>query len=336
MNHLTLNQNPSLGAWLNGIVDIGRHTDSNATARYFINFISNTIVINHIKLFRVEFTPSNSALLYDFFSLDQYQQASLEYRKIILVDKSQDYAPYIISNSDGTNTLLIAPIKLEDKQQLLLEINLDQYQEDDFSYLPFLIRAFVNQINLVDLNSRDSLTGLLNQRNYNEKIEQYVTLFDSSNNRREQSVSHCLAIADVDHFKKVNDKYGHLFGDDILIHIAGVFKQCFRNRDLVFRYSGEKFTIIINEVSMDTAEKILNRLRQTIEEYQFPLEIQISISIGFTSLDGATPDVLLDQAEKALYYAKEHGRNQVCFYQHLEQQGLLEPEEEQDSNIDFF
>jgi len=334
MNRLKIAGDSCLEAWMNGIVDLGRYTDSNSTARFFINFISNNIIINQIKLFRIEFSSNKSIMLYDYFSPVQCAKATPAYRDIILTKKQQ--IPYILNATNNTKTLIFAPIKTLDKQQLLLEINLDKYIAEDFIYLPFLVQAFVNQINLVDLNSRDSLTGLLNQRNYNEKIEQYVSLYDSSNNRREQTVKHCLAVADLDHFKRINNQYGHLFGDDILIHIAHILKESFRDRDLIFRYSGEKFTIIIHEVSVEVANNILERLRSNIIDYEFPLDIKISVSIGFTLMMGATPDVLFDHAEKALYYAKENGRNKVCLYEDLKQQGLLADQNEDDSNIDFF
>jgi len=337
MSQIKITGNPTLELWMNGIAELGKCTEINTSARFLVNFISNSVVINDIELCRIEFPPANQPIvLYDFFSPEQYRQAGSEQSAALMEEATESYTPYIVAAPDNTERLIIAPIITKSQQQLLLEIQVDEYQEENFTYLPFLIQAFVNNFNLVDLNSRDSLTGLLNQRNYNEKIEQYVSVSDNSINRRESPVSHCLAVVDLDHFKKINDRYGHLFGDDILIHIAKILTESFRHRDLVFRFSGEKFIIIINEVSMQDAHAILNRLRQKIASYEFPLDIKLTTSIGFTTLMGGTPDVLFDHAEKALYYAKEHGRNKVYLYEDLEQQGLLAEPAEDDSNIDFF
>lgn len=125
-------------------------------------------------------------------------------------------------------------------------------------------------------------------------------------------------MCDVDHFKKVNDEWGHPAGDMILKNIAQIFTRNKRESDLFARYGGEEFVFLLPEMSKADAIKSAERLRKAVESYKFSIDdkmIPITISLGVSSYRGKdipTIETMIAAADKALYFAKEHGRNQVA------------------------
>ncbi len=156
----------------------------------------------------------------------------------------------------------------------------------------------------------DSLTGLYNRRLFEDCLErEFLRAKRYKNNMS-------FAIIDIDFFKKVNDTYGHTTGDYILKEVAYLILQTFRKTDLVFRYGGEEFTVVITETPLEKAVIPLERLRRLIEEHVFKhngIQINITISIGVSEVDENTDSVhkLFEDADKALYKAKENGRNRI-------------------------
>lgn len=147
----------------------------------------------------------------------------------------------------------------------------------------------------------DGLTGLYNYRAYKEKIKsipQYV-----------------LLVIDLDHFKKLNDTYGHLFGNKVLVSIADIIEQSIRDGDLAFRYGGEEFVVVLPDATAQTGHKTAERLRKQIAENDFycgatPVPITVSIGVAIKRPEAANQTVF-DQADRALYSAKQRGRNNV-------------------------
>lgn len=129
-----------------------------------------------------------------------------------------------------------------------------------------------------------------------------------------------LIIMDLDHFKNVNDTYGHVVGDEVLIKVAKTVKQQVRSFDTAARFGGEEFTVILPETDSVSAVCVAERLRRTVEILSFNAsrrKLSITVSIGVTHFvhsANITEDMFIEQADKALYYAKEHGRNQVAVY----------------------
>jgi diguanylate cyclase (GGDEF)-like protein len=165
-----------------------------------------------------------------------------------------------------------------------------------------------NHLALLDYGELDSLTGLLNRKTFEGH-------FDKLRQRSEGSPSgepSWLALIDIDHFKSINDGYGHLFGDEVLLLVSQLMKRSFRGSDQLFRFGGEEFVVLLDRASAPGAQIVLERLRATIEEYPFPQVGHVTISVGYTQVeqrDVATTCV--ERADAALYYAKSHGRNNV-------------------------
>jgi diguanylate cyclase (GGDEF)-like protein len=138
-----------------------------------------------------------------------------------------------------------------------------------------------------------------------------------------EPVQNWLAVVDIDHFKQVNDRFGHLYGDEVLILIANILRTSFRSHDRIFRFGGEEFVVLLRNTTLSKAHKVFNRFRETVQEHHFPQVGSVTVSLGFVGTSRGSPVEILGQADQALYYAKEHGRNQVRFYEDLIASGEL-------------
>ncbi len=130
-----------------------------------------------------------------------------------------------------------------------------------------------------------------------------------------------LLMIDIDYFKEYNDRLGHLKGDRVLCTLSNLIEINTRQIDVVSRYGGEEFTVILPGIEKENAKIIAGKLRELIEHYHFPEQEgqpsgNLTISVGLASFpeDAETAKELIDKADKALYKAKESGRNRVCVY----------------------
>jgi diguanylate cyclase (GGDEF)-like protein len=160
------------------------------------------------------------------------------------------------------------------------------------------------------LTTVDGLTQVYNKRYFLETIEREIGR--AQRYRRELS----LIIFDIDHFKKINDTYGHLAGDHVLKHLAMVIKSRIRREDILSRYGGEEFAIILPEIDRDNATQFADKIRRLIEKAVFKFEeteIPVTISIGVASYAPEHGDVneFIKIADDKLYEAKMQGRNRV-------------------------
>jgi len=143
---------------------------------------------------------------------------------------------------------------------------------------------------------------------------------------------------DIDHFKRINDTFGHLYGDEVLLLMANLMRQSFRRSDLLFRYGGEEFVVVLKTHLPNDSWNVLDRFRQTVALYQFPQVGQVTVSIGFTQIrDSEMPATIIERADRALYYAKDHGRNQMHNYEQLIGSGSLDtPQSQSEGAIELF
>ena len=154
--------------------------------------------------------------------------------------------------------------------------------------------------------------------------------------RCESGVPFAYLFIDIDRFKSINDSYGHLFGDEVLLLVSQLMKRCFRGADQLFRFGGEEFVVLLDRASDAGAQIVLERLRATIEEYPFPQVGHVTISVGYTQV--ARHDVsttCVERADAALYYAKSHGRNNVRNCEALVASGDIAAKSK-DSDVELF
>ncbi|EKF72954.1 diguanylate cyclase [Alcanivorax hongdengensis A-11-3] len=155
---------------------------------------------------------------------------------------------------------------------------------------------------------RDDLTGLYNRRHFLERLDEELALSD-----RKNTALH-LAIIDLDHFKQVNDRYGHQAGDEVLRRFADIAQATLRRSDLLARYGGEEFVVLFPQSSGEECMAALERLRRQIagQRYEFAPDLSTTFSAGLVDYRrGETAAQLGKRADMALYEAKGAGRNQV-------------------------
>jgi two-component system cell cycle response regulator len=161
------------------------------------------------------------------------------------------------------------------------------------------------------LTTIDGLTQIFNKRYFLETLEREIAR--SHRYRRELS----LVMFDIDHFKKINDSFGHLAGDYALKHLAQTVKTRIRREDCFARYGGEEFSIVLPEIDGLNSKPFAEKIRQLVEATEFKFEntsmpITISMGVATLDMDSTDPQALIKRADERLYEAKSSGRNCVC------------------------
>jgi diguanylate cyclase (GGDEF)-like protein len=196
-----------------------------------------------------------------------------------------------------------------------------------------LLGIYAEHLGLLDYAELDTLTKLQNRKTFDENFDRFIGMVEQAVQRRDESVAaddiadrHCwLAVADIDKFKRINDNFGHLFGDEVLIRFADMMKKSFRGSDKLFRFGGEEFIVLLRFITAENAHIVLDRFRIAIGDHEFPQVGKVTCSMGYVQINPLlTPAEILGRADEALYFCKENGRNQIQRYEDLVQQGLIE------------
>ena len=211
----------------------------------------------------------------------------------------------------------------EVQQSLLGEITsvleANQQLEDDLNYARLRIEEQAQELDRTRREARtDPLSGVANRKGFDEKLQMMLGAY------RRQGKRCVLALADVDHFKWINDTHGHAAGDQVVTQVGQFLRDCLRGDDFVARFGGDEFALIFAHVDLDAGAAVAERIRATVAKNNFGLRVgeeqaAVTFSIGVAAAwDGATAESLLEHADQALYRAKESGRNTVYGYRHPE------------------
>lgn len=189
--------------------------------------------------------------------------------------------------------------------------------------LEFLV-AETNQLkeHFASMSMHDQLTGLHNRRFFYDQVEVTIAHHKRYNN------SFCLLVMDIDHFKGINDRYGHLFGDQVLIGVASALQRQVRSSDILVRFGGEEFVAIFTNTRSENGMTFAERIRQEIKSLQWQCggeTVCLTMSIGLYCLKGdayngqTMPDIdqMINFADAALYEAKARGRDNIVAFQDL-------------------
>lgn len=249
---------------------------------------------------------------------------------------------------DGSHRIIFPVFRL-DELIYLIDLTLpNEFSADQRVSLMGLIEYFGNHIALLDYGESDTLTGLSSRKTFDkhlfELLGQVATDNPVANTHGPQrrlankgQNTHWLAVCDIDHFKSVNDTFGHLIGDEVLIMLARVMRNSFRFDDQLFRFGGEEFIALLQPTDLDSALATLERFRSDVEKQAFSRVGHVTISIGLSRLQiNDTPPDAIDRADEALYYAKRHGRNRVECYETLVASQLLPAKEIARGEIELF
>jgi len=201
---------------------------------------------------------------------------------------------------------------------LFLKNGANDYIKKPFSKEEFSVRinntieALENIQTIMHYANRDYLTGLYNRRYFFETMQEYI------DDIRETGEKLAIAMLDIDHFKKINDTYGHDIGDKVIVTLADILRSSTNPRDVVSRFGGEEFCIVLKNINRYSAFDILDRIRSTVENYEVEVAkdtyINFTISIGGV-LHQEEHDLQesINEADMCLYKAKNSGRNKVVF-----------------------
>jgi len=226
----------------------------------------------------------------------------------------------IRKNYNKTELCIIAISSNNDEEinALFLKQGANDYIKKPFSKEEFSCRinnsieALENIQFITNHANRDFLTGLYNRRYFFENMNEYMQDISTSGER------FAVAMLDIDFFKKINDTYGHDVGDRVIIAISEVLRANTNYRDIVARFGGEEFCIVLKNINQYSVPEILENLRKEVEDFVFVLDeankIKFTISIGASYHDSSdTLEETINQADINLYNAKQSGRNQVNF-----------------------
>lgn len=294
---------------------------------------------NGIPNYQLTLKKEKYEIIWDDIILSDEIQAGVE----IVSRTKQPFSRKI----NETNLLTVWHILQPKSQEVfLVTTTKDRLNTLDTHMINGLLGIYRNFYAVLSDSQLDMLTGLPNRKTFDETISKiYLDRPLASENvpinRRAnihgENATFWLGMADLDCFKRINDNWGHLYGDEVLLLTSQLMQAHFRESDYMFRFGGEEFVIILSAPTKEKALMAFERFRIAMEEYPFPQVGQVTVSIGVIKMDPSIfTATLLDHADKALYYAKRNGRNQICNYDDLLSEGLVEEKEIISGEIEFF
>jgi two-component system cell cycle response regulator len=327
------------------IVDLTALRDMDLLEFSLLKTLNNSMRPTQLKLLKfdcnfdplrvVEFQEGECKVSSELFHIQQEIQTAVQHMGRC---GAMDYTtPYL----EGFITLYC--LKRSEARSTYLVLMLQNRLSDIDAYLVLgLLQVHRNFFELLEESQMDQLTGLSNRKTFDETITKVYDIIyprnstESGENRSKKTPKYWLAMLDIDHFKKVNDNFGHLYGDEVLLLIAQILKGCFREDDMIFRFGGEEFVVILRSEDRATCEVALERLREKIAKYDFPRVGSVTVSVGVTELISDIFHVtLMDYADQALYHSKGSGRNQITFFEDLVASGKAKEQEINEGGVHF-
>ncbi|MDE3175630.1 MAG: diguanylate cyclase [Pseudomonadota bacterium] len=222
--------------------------------------------------------------------------------------------------------------------EIAVDADLDRHR---LAALAGMLRIYRSHQAALDYGDIDELTRLANRRTFDDQFARFVQAEARRHGVRRiadgwGARSH-LGVADIDFFKQVNDRFGHPYGDEVLVLFSRLMRDTFRDTDKLFRFGGEEFVILMSNSTLDDALAAFERFRAAVEAYHFPQVGQVTVSIGVTSLrlhDNGS--AAFGRADQALYAAKRRGRNRIMLHEALQESPALESMRKASSEIELF
>ena len=217
------------------------------------------------------------------------------------VDVPEELLPELSSNRsalirrDGQITLYV-PVMEDGRLIKLIQLeSINEALAEQRAVVEGIAEIYSNFLKVLEDSQRDKLTGLLNRRTFDKKLLRMMELQrkvvneygEGEHDRRQPAATEFawLAIIDIDHFKKVNDQHGHIYGDEVILTVGQTMQKFFRNTDLLFRFGGEEFIVVLEPMAVERARATLDRFRDSVATHLFKQIGGISVSIGFARLE---------------------------------------------------
>jgi len=212
---------------------------------------------------------------------------------------------------------LLKELKIHNRVVQIKDISTEKINSYDIKVKKFDANYVLSLTNITYIDSEkkeyahqayyDSLTNIYNRKRLEELFTQEIQKYELLDE------TFCMAMIDIDHFKKVNDTYGHLIGDSVLVTLSQLVNKNIRQSDIFARWGGEEFVLILPHINVTLAQQVLTHLRLKIENKSFEKVNHITCSFGVTEfVKGDSIKSMIQRADMALYDAKETGRNRVC------------------------
>ncbi|HKQ30354.1 MAG TPA: GGDEF domain-containing protein [Burkholderiales bacterium] len=332
---------------LDTVVDLTRYQSPQAITTALHDTLRNLIPAQRLRLFAisnnnrdVEFNEQNtpSAVVRDLF--DPTQTKSLSINNDMDLVRCIQARNRVQGHKDGQDRLVIPVFGALDIWALLVVEGINDVSKQN-DMLARLLRVYSNQMHMLSRSEVDPLTGLYNRQSFYERLSLIASRTAprrrAADARVNEVSTHCFTLLDIDHFKQVNDQFGHPYGDEVLVELARMITRSFRHDDMLFRYGGEEFAAVLVNIDLESATRVLERFRGIVEAYTFPGIGHKTVSIGYTMID-AQMDIqrIVRCADKALYYAKNHGRNRSDCYEKLVAAGELDAVASAETDIQLF
>lgn len=236
--------------------------------------------------------------------------------KIFLADKTglvfglrfvNDHFYFLVKRGDGTLAYLVAKNISDFPIKAILSDYLSNVLKTSLSILTESKKR--EEIKLLSLT--DEVTGLYNQRKLLEDLDYYVARYE------QEKVGFSLLFVDIDYFKNVNDQFGHVVGSQLLIDMAVIVKAQLRSNDLVYRYGGDEFIVLLPRTKLDETKKIALRISEAVKGAEFSIgpdtKYRLSLSVGIAEFpgDATSAKSIIDFADKMMYMSKKSGRGKV-------------------------
>ena len=289
---------------------------------------------------RAVFVKSQPVVLTDPMWADFEQMAPSETFPHRLICVKTSKVQHLSPDHGGTGLhVTLFPISGDGGVESVLEVH---SQEPLGQHMLVVVHSmqmvYRNMQALLDYSERDSLTGLLNRKSFDDAFFKALRqepvsgvpdrdgLHGSAKGQNRRHDAHAegywLGMLDIDHFKRVNDTCGHLIGDEVLLLVARLLRKSFRFHDRLYRFGGEEFVVLMRCPNAQAAHLVFDRFRQAMEAFLFPQVGIITVSIGISQLThDDTPAQALDRADQAVYAAKAGGRNRIIDHADLVRQG---------------
>ncbi|WP_325890923.1 GGDEF domain-containing protein [Grimontia sp. NTOU-MAR1] len=314
---------------LDSVVDITAQTESDT--------ISESLITTVLQL-----TPANQVLVLDYNSEATPEFMVVACSDIFLYEDERDAIERVIKNcvligeniveysNDDNQALLAVPVRCGEKGEIeaVVFCKADELKGDEVQLIEGLTKIYENYQKIISASERDGLTGLYNRKVLTSKIDllldrfliQGDTILDCP------SSTHWVCLFDVDQLKVINDTLGHVYGDEILLLITAIMKQVFNEDDILFRYGGDEFVVIMHPQSREEMESTVRRFMQAVHERDYGQAKDVAISLGAAAIseDEANAITVIGYADQALYKAKQNGRSQLAFYEDLIASGELQ------------
>lgn len=275
------------------------------------------------------------------------RQQALEGRSLEQFDEQSEDALPVAQQNEGDRYVTVLPMLVEVGLPGVIEVRSEQpLSLETLRPIQTLLRVFGNFQNLLESSQRDTLTGLLNRQTFDATFLK-ASMPVVSDNSMETTVErranantktgYWLGVVDIDHFKRVNDGFGHLIGDEVLVLVARIMRQSFRHYDRLYRFGGEEFVVLLRGGTEEDAKAAYERFRTNVESYLFPQVKTVTVSLGFTEVQHQdTPNQAFSRADQGVYQAKHQGRNQVLCYEGLVRDGIIKVEGEHIGDVELF